>query len=470
MSVQFVLRQLLIKTLAAHAEHFGGRRAVAVSKFQGGSDIMPLDQGDSILDQALKRGLAGLLNDRRKRRLQAGGAFGHRKPPANITQQQRDLVGPGDAELPTAEISTSVSPPSSPWMLVANKSHRTMAVQVGEQHCKVGAGPGKPSAQGFAEDCAFSAGLDDIKERPVGAPYGSIPVNHHERVRQPVNEFIQGWSVRNRRPDWMPLAGASCTMNIGPGSLVISEARTSQARAIRAEMQQYSRRTSGLPDPLQHRLERLPLLGCHFGQQVASARQTKGADRCGIGFDNAQRISLEQQNSLIRGIEQQAIAGFDLPQLPVFLFHRLLSCNEAGLKFGYRPEIASDRDHTSFATKPDGGVFHRDFDAAGKALVKLAESGNTAFASVFQHASDLTAYAVADSVHPGLPAPVTDGFIGDGVRQCYVLNDPVHIQHQGDIRLSHINARERRDGDSSLLVTSIREVVTVYHSLQGLDS
>src|SRR5690242_8056813 len=92
--VHLVVRQLLVETLPAQAEKLGGGGAVAVRQFQRRGDEVPLDEADRVLDQAAQRGLAGLLDDRGKRRLQVARALGRRQPAADVAQQQRDRLRP----------------------------------------------------------------------------------------------------------------------------------------------------------------------------------------------------------------------------------------------------------------------------------------------------------------------------------------------------------------------------------------
>jgi hypothetical protein len=240
----------------------------------------------------------------------------------------------------------------------------------------------------------------------------------------------------------VPLAGASCTRKTGPGSLVISDARTSHAARSGPRCES----TPGARPDWRTRCS------------IAWNGSRSSAAISGIGLDDAKGIGLQQQYRLIRGVEQQAVAGLHLPQFPIFLLHRLLGGDEPGLKFGDREQVAPNGDEAGFAPKPDRRVLHWDFEAAGKPLVHLTVGRNPAFARVLDHAHDLAADSVADGLDPGAASPRVDRFLGNGIRKRYVLNDPVQIEHQGDVWLGDIDARQRRESDSNLLMTPVYHI------------
>ncbi len=74
MTLHLVLRKLLVKTLAAEPEDLGCRRAIPLGNLKSRADIMAFDQADGVADEQTQRGLAGLFDNRGKRRLQAYGA------------------------------------------------------------------------------------------------------------------------------------------------------------------------------------------------------------------------------------------------------------------------------------------------------------------------------------------------------------------------------------------------------------
>lgn len=173
----------------------------------------------------------------------------------------------------------------------------------------------------------------------------------------------------------------------------------------------------------------------------------------GVGLEDLQRVRLQQQDRLVGGIEQQPVAGLDVAQLPVFLFHRLLGGDQAGLEFRDGVEVAPDREQPGLAAQPDRRVLHRELEAAGKALGDLAERGDAFFARVLDHAHDLAAGDIADGFHPTPAEPVIDRFVGDGVGQGHVPDDPIHVQHEGDIRLGDGDIGHEGCGDCNLLET-----------------
>jgi hypothetical protein len=78
---------------------------------------------------------------------------------------------------PEAEISTAVSPP--------------VALQIGEQYGQVRARTRQKPAQPPPQQRALAADLREVEECAIGTPDGTVAVDHHESIRQPIDEFVQ---------------------------------------------------------------------------------------------------------------------------------------------------------------------------------------------------------------------------------------------------------------------------------------
>ena len=166
-------------------------------------------------------------------------------------------------------------------------------------------------------------------------------------------------------------------------------------------------RLAALADARQHVANGLAILGRDLMKQfaagqifVAAARRIQRLDRGAVGFDDPQIGRGHDQDRLVRGVEHQPVARLDLAQLPVVALHGLLRGDQARLQFGDRLQVLADRQHAGAAAEQHGGEFHRNFEAARKALVDLAERRNAAGARVVDHALDLVAAACRRRFRP----------------------------------------------------------------------
>jgi hypothetical protein len=105
------------------------------------------------------------------------------------------------------------------------------------------------------------------------------------------------------------------------------------------------------------------------------------------------------------------------------------------LQLGDGLKILSDRKHPGTATEQHGGKFHRNFQAARKALVDLAEGRNAADARIVDHALDLVASHFARDLDPWAAEPAIDAFGTHGRGQRRFSDHALHIQKQRNVGL-----------------------------------
>ena len=129
-----------------------------------------------------------------------------------------------------------------------------------------------------------------------------------------------------------------------------------------------------------------------------------GGDKVKRMVDDARASGI----SAFRQINQRFPSGLEIPMEFTTV---LLGGDQAGLQFGDRLKVFSDRQHPGPAAKQHGGEFHRDFGAAREALVDLAERADAADAGVIDHPPDLVA-ALPGHLDPGLAQPGIDTLAG----------------------------------------------------------
>ena len=211
---------------------------------------------------------------------------------------------------------------------------------------------------------------------------------------------------------------------------------------VGAEMHENAQRLAALADARQHFANRVAILRRHVMQQfaagqifIAAARGIQRLDGGAIGFDDPQIGRGHDHDGFVRGVEHQPIARLDFAELPVIALHRLLRRDQARLQFGDRLQILSDREHSGAAAKQHRRVFHRNFEAARKTLVDLAERRNPADAGVVDHALDLVAAHFAGDFDPRTAQPAIDALAAHRRRQRRLADHAFHVQKQRDVGL-----------------------------------
>ena len=138
--------------------------------------------------------------------------------------------------------------------------HQPMTVDVGEQDRQVGAGTPEPAREVFADDRSLDAHFDEIEEGAVRTPDDAFAVDHDEAVRHALHQCRRSAPTRSVScRATVGRRGASWSRKIGPGSELMSEARTIQAVLLAAEMHDDAGSLAVLAHAEQHRVERLTL-------------------------------------------------------------------------------------------------------------------------------------------------------------------------------------------------------------------
>ncbi len=157
---------------------------------------------------------------------------------------------------------------------------------------------------------------------------------------------------------------------------------------------------------------------------------------------------VDDQRRFGRHLKQQPVAGLDLAQSRIVPLHRHLRFNELVLQLRHRAQIAPKREEAVAAAEFDGGVKHRDLDAARRFVMDLAPAGFTFARGLLQHGRHFGPAFDSNRLAPGSTEPlsVTAQFGGKvGLLEGDVVDHAVTVDDERDIGrgLDHIGRGTR---------------------------
>ena len=211
---------------------------------------------------------------------------------------------------------------------------------------------------------------------------------------------------------------------------------------VGAEMHEDAQGLAALTNAREHLADGVAVFRRHVMKQfaagqifVAAARRIQCLDRGAVGFNDPQIGGRHDDDGLVGSLEHQPIARLDFPEFPVIALHGLLGCDQARLQLGNRLQILTDREHAGATAEQHRGVFHRNFQAARKTLIDLAESRNPADAGVVDHALDLVAAHFTGDFDPRATKPTIDALAAHRWGQRRLADNAFHVQQKRDVGL-----------------------------------
>ena len=144
-------------------------------------------------------------------------------------------------------------------------------------------------------------------------------------------------------------------------------------------MENDARRPSLDPSRFERAVQDLAIAVRQIGKKFRSRHEAEGFRRDCVGLDDAQIAGAHDRHALRRGVQQGAIAGLDVAELPVVAFAFLLDARQPRLEVRKRLDALADRDEAGAAAELDGRILELQFAAAGQPLAD-DEAGGLAFA------------------------------------------------------------------------------------------
>ena len=426
--------------MPAEAEEFRGDGPVAAGQGQGGLDVMPLHHPDRLVYQFAQGRLAHLLDQEIQPLAGATGAGLGGEAAADVPHRDPDMAGVQGVVACGGDLHLDLR------ALLAmergrEEAHRPEAQDIGQQHGQVRARAAEPTPEGLAKQGGLGTHLDHVEKGPIGAQDHALVVDDHVGVRAPLDQVLQGKAPimllgEGRSPggrevdDKNILIGGGHERGVGGPGLTIRTQPQDDVLAL-----------APIPQFPQHAVEGLAVLGNQGVEKLAlvrrarpRGRQSQDLKRPGVEVDDAQALGIQEQDGLAGGIEQQAVAGLDLAQLPVIPLQGLLRLDQAVLEFGDGAQALADRQQAMVIVEADGGVFDRRLGAARQALHDLTEGGNPLIPGILEDAGEVNLIRGADCVTPGHPDPVSGLLAGKSIRKAGLLDEALPVQDELDVR------------------------------------
>ena len=156
--------------------------------------------------------------------------------------------------------------------------------------------------------------------------------------------------------------------------------------------------------------------------------------RAHVGFHHAVVATIDHHHSFAGGVEQNAVARFDVAQTQIIALHRLLGFDQTTLQNRNGLEVAAQREEGAVMSQGQHSVLQREDHALRREVVDVAPAD--VFARVFgrEHFLNFGATFQAGGLRPGAPQPRrTAQRCEFGIAHGDILNDALVIHDERNV-------------------------------------